>query len=275
MLHMALAREIDLGMRDHLLYELARDLSSSLELDVVLEKVMDRVITLMKAARGFIVLIDPVDGSLSVQMSSGEADPEKTRQFLGSRTVIEHVVKTGQAVVSTDASLDDRFKGQQSVILQNLRSIIAVPLVTKDEVIGAVYVDNPFRASIFEEKDKEFLQAISDLAAIAIDNARQYERSEFLRQLFEAHVNKQVTDYVIRRSGRALRFLPDTEPSVLGGRIALGGPDRLSEVINAYAHAGADHLILNFSPLPFGAFDESALGRAAPVLAVATKPSEW
>ncbi len=189
-------------MRDHLLYGLARDLSSSLELDVVLEKVMDRVITLMKAARGFIVLVDPIDGSLSVQMSSGEADPEKARQFLGSRTVIEQVVRTGQAVVATDASLDDRFKGRQSVILQNLRSVIAVPLVTKDKVIGAVYVDSPFRASIFEEKDKEFLQAISDLAAIAIDNARQYERSEFLRELFEAHVNKQVTDYVIKRSGR-------------------------------------------------------------------------
>jgi len=64
------------------------------------------------------------------------------------------VVLTGQAVISTDASLDDRFKGQQSVILQNLRSIIAVPLVTKGKVIGAVYVDNPFRAAIFEEKDK-------------------------------------------------------------------------------------------------------------------------
>src|SRR5437879_13725222 len=118
MLHMALAREIDLGMRDHLLYELARDLSSSLELDVVLEKVMDRVITLMKAARGFIVLIDPVDGSLSVQMSSGEADPEKARQFLGSRTVIEQVVTTGQAVVSTDASRAHRLRGNQQVILQ-------------------------------------------------------------------------------------------------------------------------------------------------------------
>ncbi len=119
-------REVDLGMRDHLLYELARDLSSSLELDVVLRKVMDRVITLMKAARGFIVLVDPVTNTMSVQMSSGEADEEKARQFLGSKTVIEHVVRTGQAVVSTDASIDDRFKGQQSVIMQNLRSIIAV-----------------------------------------------------------------------------------------------------------------------------------------------------
>ena len=117
-------------------------------------------------------------------------------------------MKSGQAVVSTDASLDDRFKGQQSVILQNLRSIIAVPLVTKGKVIGAVYVDNPFRAAIFEEKDKEFLQAISDLAAIAIDNARQYERSEFLRHLFERYVNKQVTDYVLERLVPGTVFLP-------------------------------------------------------------------
>ena len=233
MLPVALAHEVDLGMRDHLLYELARDLSSTLDLDVVLAKVMDRVITLMKAARGFIVLVDAVDGSMSVQMSSGEADPEKARQFLGSRTVIEHVVKTGEAVVSTDASLDDRFKGQQSVIMQNLRSIIAVPLVTKGTVIGAVYVDNPFRASIFEEKDKEFLQAISDLAAIAIDNARQYERSEFLRQLFEAHVNKQVTDYVLTRSGRTLRFLPGERREVTMLNSDIAGFSHLSQSMEA------------------------------------------
>ncbi|TME69347.1 MAG: GAF domain-containing protein [Chloroflexi bacterium] len=212
MLRMALAHEVDLGMRDHLLYEVARDLSSTLDLDVVLAKVMDRVITLMKAARGFIVLVDPVDGSLSVQMSSGEADPEKARQFLGSRTVIEHVVRTGQAVVSTDASLDDRFKGQQSVIMQNLRSIIAVPLVTKD---------------------KEFLQAISDLAAIAIDNARQYERSEFLRQVFEAHVNKQVTDYVLTRSGRTLRFLPGERREVTMLNSDIAGFSALSQSMQA------------------------------------------
>jgi len=232
-LPMALAHEVDLGMRDHLLYELARDLSSSLDLDVVLAKVMDRVITLMKAARGFIVLVDPVDGSMSVQIARGEADPEKARQFLGSRTVIEHVVRIGEAVVTTDASLDDRFKGQQSVIMQNLRSIIAVPLVTKGHVIGAVYVDNPFRASIFEEKDKEFLQAISDLAAIAIDNARQYERSEFLRQVFEAHVNKQVTDYVLTRLGRSLRFLPGERREVTMLNSDIAGFSRLSQSMEA------------------------------------------
>jgi adenylate cyclase len=228
-----LAPEVDLGMRDHLLYELARDLSSSLELDVVLLKVMDRVITLMRASRGFIVLVDPVTGTMSVQMSGGEADPENSRQFLGSKTVIEQVVRTGQAVVSTDASLDARFKGQQSVILQNLRSIIAVPLVTKGRVIGAVYVDNPYRAAIFEEKDKEFLQAISDLAAIAIDNARQYEHSEFLRQLFELHVNKQVTDYVLARSDRNTLFLPGERREVTMLNSDIAGFSTLSQSMEA------------------------------------------
>jgi adenylate cyclase len=228
-----LAPEVDLGMRDHLLYELARDLSSSLELDVVLLKVMDRVITLMRASRGFIVLVDPVTGTMSVQMSGGEADPETSGLFLGSKTVIEQVVKTGQAVVSTDASLDARFKGQQSVILQNLRSIIAVPLVTKGRVIGAVYVDNPYRAAIFEEKDKEFLQAISDLAAIAIDNARQYEHSEFLRQLFELHVNKQVTDYVLARSDRNTLFLPGERREVTMLNSDIAGFSTLSQTMEA------------------------------------------
>jgi adenylate cyclase len=228
-----LAREVDFGIRDHLLYELARDLSSSLELDIVLRKVMDRVITLMKASRGFIVLVDPVSGAMTVPMSGGDVSAENGNLFLGSRTVIEQVVKTGQAVISTDASLDDRFKSQQSVILQNLRSIIAVPLVTKGMVIGAVYVDNPFRAAIFEEKDKEFLQAISDLAAIAIDNARQYERSELLRQLFELHVNKQVTDYVLARSDRNRSFLPGERRAVTMLNSDIAGFSSLSQTMEA------------------------------------------
>src|SRR5258708_21418383 len=127
MLSVPLAHEVDLGIRDHLLYELARDLSSSLELDVVLRKVMDRVITLMKASRGFIVLVDPTTGNMSVPMSGGEADPEKTRHFLGSKTDIQQLVSTGQPFVSTDPTLDARFNGQPSVILQNPTPFIAPP----------------------------------------------------------------------------------------------------------------------------------------------------
>jgi adenylate cyclase len=201
--------------RDSVLAQVAAELTSTLDLDEVLRRGMDRVIELMHASRGFIVLIDPLRNEMQVRMARGEETEAQKMEFLGSRTVVEQVVMTGQAVVTTDASLDERFKAQQSVILHNLRSIIAAPLVVKGKVIGAVYVDNPFRAGIFEEKDKEFLRAIADLAAIAIDNARlytelkqNYEHSDFLRRTFERYVNKQVTDWVLADPNRDRVFLP-------------------------------------------------------------------
>ena len=226
--------------RDRVLYQVAAELTSSLDLDEVLSRVMDRVIELMHASRGFIVLIDADRNEMQVRMARGEETEEQKTEFLGSRTVVEQVVRTGQAVVSTDALLDDRFKGQQSVILHNLRSIIAVPLLVKGNVIGAVYVDNPFRAGIFEEKDKEFLQAIADLAAIAIDNARlytelkrNYQHADFLRKTFERYVNKQVTDWVLADPNRDKVFLPGQRLRVTMLNSDIAGFSSLSQEMEA------------------------------------------
>jgi adenylate cyclase len=125
-------------------------------------------------------------------------------EFTGSRTFVEQCIATKQPVLTTDAIQDDRFKGQQSVILRNLRSIIAVPLIVRGEVIGALYVDNPFKSGLFKEEDKEFLQVVAQQAAISIENARlysslkaSYEVSERLRTTFERYVNKQVMERVL------------------------------------------------------------------------------
>jgi adenylate cyclase len=165
---------------------------------------MDRVIDVMHAARGFIVLVDPATSQFHVTVARGETLEDDHGAFLGSLTVIEQVVAKKKPVLSTDATVDDRFKGQQSVILHNLRSIIAVPLMVKGRVIGVLYVDNPFRAGIFDQDDKRFLQAIANQAATAIENARlytelraNYERAEFVRRTFERYVNKQVMERVL------------------------------------------------------------------------------
>jgi adenylate cyclase len=225
--------------RDRLLYEVAAELTSSLDLDEVLGRLMDRVIELMQAARGFVVLLN-ADNSLQVRISRGETDEDKKQEFLGSRTVIEQVVAERRAVLTSDAGQDDRFKGQKSVILHNLRSIIAVPLTVKDKVIGALYVDNPFRAGMFEEVDKEFVQAIADLAAIAIDNARlytelknNYEHAEHLRRTFERYVNKQVTDWVLADPNRDKVFLPGQRLRVTMLASDIAGFSTLSQELEA------------------------------------------
>jgi len=226
--------------RDRLLYQVAAELTSSLDLDEVLGRLMDRVIELMHAARGFVVLVDPETSQMRVRMARGESEEDRKKEFLGSKTVIEEVVSQRRAVLTSDAGQDERFKGQQSVILHNLRSIISVPLVVKGTVIGALYVDNPFRAGIFEETDKEFLQAIADLAAIAIDNARLYtelktnfEHAEFLRRTFERYVNKQVTDWVLADPNRDQVFLPGQRLRVTMLASDIAGFSTLSQELEA------------------------------------------
>ena len=189
--------------RDRLLHEVAADLTSTLNLDEVLRKVMDRVIDLMNASRGYVVLVE--EGILRVRMArSEEGTTPDQNEFTGSRTFVEQCIYEKQPLLTTDAKTDERFMGQQSVILRNLRSIIAVPLLIRGECIGAVYVDNPFKSGIFREEDKEFLQVIAHQAAIAIDNARlfsslkdSYVHSERLRKTFERYVNKQVMERVL------------------------------------------------------------------------------
>jgi adenylate cyclase len=189
--------------RDRLLYEVAAELSSSLDLDEVLRRTMDKVIDIMSASRGYLVLIE--EGILRVRISRSEAGAaEDDKAFTGSRSFVEQCIRDKRPLVTTDAVNDERFRGQQSVILRNLRSIIAVPLLIRGECIGAVYVDNPFKSGIFTNEDAEFLQVFAHQAAIAIDNARlfsslrqSYQHSERLRTTFERYVNKQVMERVL------------------------------------------------------------------------------
>jgi len=219
--------------RDRLLYQVAAELTSSLDLDEVLSRVMDRVIELMHATRGFVVLVNPESGRIEVRMARGADEEELKKEFLGSKTVIDQVMAEGKPVLSTDASLDDRFKGQQSVILHNLRSIIAAPLLVRGRTIGAVYVDNPFRAGIFEEADKDFLQAIADLAAIAIDNALTYRHAEFLRSTFERYVNKQVIEWVLADPNRDQVWIPGQRLRVTMLNSDIAGFSQLSREMEA------------------------------------------
>jgi len=188
--------------RDRLLYKVAADLTSSLDLDEVLRRALDKVIDLMSASRGYIVLIE--EGILRVRVSRTETNDPQDTEFTGSRTFVEQCIREKRPLITTDALTDARFKGQQSVILRNLRSILAVPLLIRGECIGAVYVDNPFKSGIFKDEDLEFLQVLAHQAAIAIDNARlfsslksSYEHSERLRTTFERYVNKQVMERVL------------------------------------------------------------------------------
>src|SRR3990170_4576018 len=161
------------------LYHVSRALGSSLQLDQALNQVMDAVIQLTGAERGFLMLLDRETGELDLQAARNFERKNLDREDMQvSRTVIKEVVRTGEGLVTTNAQTDARFAQQPSVMRYALRSILCVPLRARGEVSGVIYVDNTVKAALFSEREREMLEAFAAQAAVALENARLYTRTD-------------------------------------------------------------------------------------------------
>ncbi|RPH59870.1 MAG: adenylate/guanylate cyclase domain-containing protein, partial [Chloroflexi bacterium] len=162
--------------RDNLLAltEISQVINSSLELDEVLRIVMDNIIRLTGAERGFLMLRDDT-GQMTTRIARNwEQESLNESEQSVSRTVMKRVIETGEAILTTNAQEDPRFGGQESIIAFNLRSILCVPLKVKNDLIGVIYADNRIRTGIFTETERDLLGVFANQGAIAIDNARLF-----------------------------------------------------------------------------------------------------
>lgn len=156
------------------LTEISQVINSSLDLDDVLRFVMDNIIRLTDAERGFMMLRDH-SGQMTPRIARNwEQESLNDSEYAVSRTVIQKVIDTGEAILTTNAQEDPRFGGQESIIAFNLRSILCVPLKVKSDMIGVIYADNRIRSGIFSEAERDLLAVFANQAAIAIENARLF-----------------------------------------------------------------------------------------------------
>ncbi len=157
------------------LADISQVVNSSLQLNDVLRIVMDTIIRLTEAERGFLMLRGD-DGKLSIRIARNwEQESIENTEFEVSRTIVNRVATEGKPIVTTNAQEDPRFDGQASIIAYSLRSILCVPLKVKDTLTGVIYADNRIRAGIFTESDRDLLAAFANQAAAAIDNAQLFE----------------------------------------------------------------------------------------------------
>lgn len=154
--------------------QIGQVVNSSLELESVLQIVMDTILRLTGAERGFLMLRGE-NGELAMKVGRNwEQETLSTSEFAASRTIINRVAEDGQPLLTTNAQEDPRFEGQQSVVVHNLRSILCVPLILKQQVIGVIYADNRIRSGLFTRRHLELLTAFANQAAVAIENARLF-----------------------------------------------------------------------------------------------------
>ncbi|HXG60141.1 MAG TPA: sigma 54-interacting transcriptional regulator [Planctomycetota bacterium] len=165
--------------------EINKLLNSEHNLKKLLELIMDSVIELTGAERGFLILRE--QDSLVIKVARN-FDRESIRkpEFKVSHSVAEEVLRTGRPLLSADALSDPGLPAAGSVTELQLRSLLCVPLRIRDSVLGCVYIDNRFETGLFRESELPLLQGFADQAAIAIENARLFEenlrRQEELRR---------------------------------------------------------------------------------------------
>jgi len=176
------------------LADVTQAVNSSLELDEVLRLVMDTIVKLTEAERGFLMLRDAQGEMVTRIARNWEQESINSNEFAISRTIIKRVLSTGEAIITTNAQEDPRFGGQESIVAYNLRSILCVPLKVKSELIGVMYADNRIRAGLFTEAERDLLNVFANQAAIALENARLF--ASVRRTLAEVTELKNLMDNV-------------------------------------------------------------------------------
>ncbi|MGB1289026.1 MAG: GAF domain-containing protein, partial [Aggregatilineales bacterium] len=183
------------------LAEMSASITTSLDVDTVLEEAMDIVIALTRAERGYIILVDTDTGELEFRVSREDAlNPTRSGGIPQvSRSVLKHVLQNREALLADNAFEDKRFEGNASIANFSLRSVLCVPLLYKGDIIGVVYVDNRLQAGIFTEREKSTLVAFANTAAVAIANAFLY--SDIQRVLSEITGMKDLMDNIFASIG--------------------------------------------------------------------------
>lgn len=223
--------------------------NSTLEVNEVLQIVMDTIVRLTEAERGFLMLRDEL-GEMNIRIARNwEMESINQNESSISRTVVQRVIDSGEAVLTTNAREDPRFGGQESIIAFNLRSILCVPLVVKSELIGVIYTDNRIRSGIFSESDRDLLLAFANQAAVSIENARLY--SSLKRSLEEVTELKNLMDNVFASivSGVITADVQDqitlcnrAASSILGQASAEIVGRKIDEIIPSFANDILPHL---------------------------------
>lgn len=156
------------------LYEIGQALSSVLDLDVLLTRVVDEIIAITQAERGFVMLKDEA-GELQFRIARDnhqEILPEESFQV--SQTIIRQVIVTGEPTLLTNIESEQNMPITVSIMTLQLKSALCVPLKLGDKLFGVIYVDNSEDKGNFTERELNILSTLASQTAIAIDNAKLY-----------------------------------------------------------------------------------------------------
>jgi len=152
------------------------DFANSLHLRMrpqeICELVSDTMMVVTGAERGAVLLLNNQTSEPDIIAMRLAEHLQDRREFGLSKTIVEETIRQGVSIISSDAASDNRFNTGQSILMQNIHSVMCVPLQAEERVVGAIYVDSTTLAAVFTEKELSMLAAVGRQAGAAIDRSR-------------------------------------------------------------------------------------------------------
>jgi adenylate cyclase len=187
----------------YVLYEISRQLNSIHDFGELLNKIMDLIFVVIDADYGFLILTGERDREelIPVVVKSREDQNGEQESLKASRTIINRVIRDGVALLTSNAMTDSRLDHAKSLLLQQIRSAICVPLWRKDEIIGVIQLESVRLDNQFTQGDLELLKAIGSQMAMVIEQAslnEQIREEERMRNRLERFHSPQVIDMILK-----------------------------------------------------------------------------
>ncbi len=185
------------------LYEISRQLNTIHDFNELLKKIMDYIFMVIDADYGFLILTDDEkDKDFIPVVIKYKDDKVKIQKGIrASRTIINKVIQDKVALLTSNAMVDPRFGSAESLVGQNIRSAMCVPLWRKDEIIGVIQLDSIRPDNQYTEDDLELLKTISCQMAMILEQASLNEKirgEELMRNRLERFHSPQVIDMIIK-----------------------------------------------------------------------------
>ena len=152
------------------LFEFSEKLLAKYDLTELLDQLMDSVVAITNADKGFLILLEGNELRVKVARNLKRENLADALQQL-SDSIVEKVVKTKKAVIVSDALHDQEFSNAMSVMSLKLSSVMCVPLLERGNLLGALYVGNDSVAQLFDESHLEVLTIFAAQASLIIRNA--------------------------------------------------------------------------------------------------------
>ncbi|MCK5722708.1 MAG: GAF domain-containing protein, partial [Gammaproteobacteria bacterium] len=185
------------------LYEISRHLNQIHDFNELLSKIMDLIFMVIDADYGFLVLAGGPDGDnlIPVVVKHKTEHGKSKREIKASRTLIDKVINGKVALLTSNAMTDSRLDGAKSVMIQQIRSAICVPLWREDKIIGVIQLDSVRIDNQFNQDDLELLKAIGSQAAMVIEQSALNERireEERMRNRLQRFHSPQVIEMILK-----------------------------------------------------------------------------